>query len=149
MRIFANIATKRLNQDATKIHILLYLLAHLRADLETVLIPVVRTGENNFDLFWFVLQKEVTAHYRLFICLTESRFAACKSVMFSEWLKYSTVNIEESLKSCGSPLKDKNLWIYSYVYKNLWMMEVAICKTPALTISQMGAAVGCNAYLVA
>lgn len=51
MAIFTNRAIKRLNQDATKIHIFLYLLAHFHADLETVLIPAVRMGENNLDLF--------------------------------------------------------------------------------------------------
>lgn len=55
---------------------------------------------------------------------------------------------KRELRSRESTLKDKNPWIYWYGFKNLWMMTW-ICMTPALTISQMGAFVGCNAYLVA
>lgn len=50
MYIFANVAIKRLNQDATEIHILLFLLAHFHTDLETVLITVVKT-----EHLWFIL----------------------------------------------------------------------------------------------
>lgn len=50
MGIFANVAIKRLNQDATEIHILLLLQTHFHTDLETVLISVVKT-----EYLWFIL----------------------------------------------------------------------------------------------
>lgn len=49
MGIFATVAIKRLKQDATEIYILLFLLIHFHTDLETVLIPVVKTG-----YLWFI-----------------------------------------------------------------------------------------------
>lgn len=50
MGIFANVAIKILNQDATEIHILLFLQTHFHTDLETVLISVIKT-----EYLWFIL----------------------------------------------------------------------------------------------